>query len=179
MTSQREIERYMTPTPITIEPELSLEDARERMQSMAIRHLPVVSDGNVIGILSDRDIFSAEAKTRKSIAKLRVQDSMHTVFTCEPEAPIENVLEEMHDERLGSVLVVKDGSPVGIFTSVNAVALLAKCFRDGTLPERFQQVREQPQLVEGGPARQDLRTTRHSRRHGYLTRPAAGFGQQK
>jgi CBS domain-containing protein len=54
-------EVYMTPDPVTIAAEESVEAAAARMVERGIRHLPVVEEGQVIGVVSARDLLlSAE-----------------------------------------------------------------------------------------------------------------------
>jgi acetoin utilization protein AcuB len=49
----------MTPEPVTIESVSSLDRALELMDRLDIRHLPVLEDGRLAGILSDRDVLEA------------------------------------------------------------------------------------------------------------------------
>ena len=46
--------QWMTPDPMTIEPETSIEDAAKIMFEQNFRHLPVVKDGRNLGIVSLR-----------------------------------------------------------------------------------------------------------------------------
>lgn len=54
--TQQAISHWMTRDPQTIAPEASLEDALHRMLEGHFRHLPVVQEGKLIGMLSMRDI---------------------------------------------------------------------------------------------------------------------------
>lgn len=49
----------MTPEVITVAPEHSIEDCMQIMSSKKFRHLPVVDNGNVVGVLSIGDIVTA------------------------------------------------------------------------------------------------------------------------
>jgi len=49
---------------ITIEPGSSLRDAIQTMQAKGIRRLPVVENGQIVGIVTDKDIFRAIAKSQ-------------------------------------------------------------------------------------------------------------------
>lgn len=49
----------MTPNPATIAPRDSAQTALALMQQRGFRHLPVVDDGRIVGIVSIRDLFSA------------------------------------------------------------------------------------------------------------------------
>ena len=50
-------EAYMTPAPLTITAQETVEDAVSRMVERRIRHLPVVEEGRVIGLISSRDVL--------------------------------------------------------------------------------------------------------------------------
>jgi CBS domain-containing protein len=50
-------EAYMTPAPLTITAQETVEDAVSRMVERRIRHLPVIEDGRVIGVVSARDVL--------------------------------------------------------------------------------------------------------------------------
>ena len=53
------ISRWMTPDPTTCRPDTTTEAAAELMLSRGFRHLPVVNEGDLIGIVSLRDVLSA------------------------------------------------------------------------------------------------------------------------
>ena len=54
--NEAEIGDFMTPSPITIEPEMNVEDAADLMADNQIRRLPVVKDGRLVGIVSLGDL---------------------------------------------------------------------------------------------------------------------------
>ena len=58
------IEDWMTPAPETAEPELETEEAAGMMLSRGFRHLPVTQDGDLVGIVSLRDVLSARIGRR-------------------------------------------------------------------------------------------------------------------
>jgi len=47
---------FMTPSPVTIEPEINIEDAADIMAANQIRRLPVVDNGKLVGIVSIGDL---------------------------------------------------------------------------------------------------------------------------
>lgn len=118
----------MTASPETIEAELTLAQARERMFGLKARHLPVVQNGELIGILSDRDISLVEA-IDGDLAKLTVARAMTaSPFTCGPEAHLHAVAEEMADHKYGCAVIVDREHPghvVGMFTTTDALRALA------------------------------------------------------
>ena len=62
--STASVEDWMTPDPETAEPDLETEDAAGMMLSRGFRHLPVPQDGDLVGIVSLRDVLSARIGRR-------------------------------------------------------------------------------------------------------------------
>ena len=58
------VERWMTPEPDTALPDLDTEEAVSLMLSRGFRHLPVVLDGELLGMASLRDVLSARIARR-------------------------------------------------------------------------------------------------------------------
>jgi CBS domain-containing protein len=58
------VSEYMTPSPATIEPGADIDEAAATMATMGARHLPVVQDGRVVGIISARDLILEQAHRR-------------------------------------------------------------------------------------------------------------------
>lgn len=53
------VERWMSPDPITCGPGTDTEEAAEMMLSGGFRHLPVLDEGSLVGMVSLRDVLSA------------------------------------------------------------------------------------------------------------------------
>jgi len=51
-----EVSSWMTPDPLTVSPEDSIDSALKTMLDHNFRHLPVMEDGDVVGIVSIRDL---------------------------------------------------------------------------------------------------------------------------
>jgi CBS domain-containing protein len=58
--AHNEVEQWMTPDPTTIAAEAGVREARDLMLERGFRHLPVMDDENVVGIVSLRDLSRAE-----------------------------------------------------------------------------------------------------------------------
>ncbi|HET8893525.1 MAG TPA: CBS domain-containing protein [Gaiellaceae bacterium] len=52
--AEARVRQWMTPNPVTIEPELTIDEAAKIMFDNNFRHLPVVKDGRALGIVSLR-----------------------------------------------------------------------------------------------------------------------------
>lgn len=124
------VRRFMSATPETIDEELTVQDAKERMFRLNVRHLPVLHEGKLIGVLSQRDVAIAEATSSAAAAKISVASVMTQVpFSCGPDAHVEAVAREMAEHHYGSAIVVDPDHPtkvVGVFTTVDALRALAE-----------------------------------------------------
>ena len=61
------VERWMTPDPDTSEPDLDTEEAAGLMLSRGYRHLPVVVDGDLVGMVRLRDVLSARIARSRGV----------------------------------------------------------------------------------------------------------------
>jgi acetoin utilization protein AcuB len=119
---------FMTRSPHTIGVDQPLARARALMQEHHIRHLPVLSGGKLVGILSDRDL-ALVATLRADEERVPVSEAMTPdPEALTPETSLEWVAAEMAERRIGSVVVMEHGHVVGIFTTVDALrATLQLC----------------------------------------------------
>ena len=128
------IQKYMTTQPYSIAPGEKLDAAQEMMKKYKIRHLPVVKDGVVTGILSDRDIKLIVGFEDLDSALVLVADvCVDRPYIVGPDSPLTEVVKEMASKHYGSAIVVQNGTLVGIFTTVDACRTLAD-----VLEMRFQ-----------------------------------------
>lgn len=121
------IRQYMTTTPLTVRGDLSLAMAQRMLDDRGIRHLPVVEEERLIGLVSDRDVRLVASIAKVDPEEVKVADMMaHAAYFVGPDAPLDEVARTMADRRLGSAVVVLNGKVVGIFTTVDALRALAE-----------------------------------------------------
>lgn len=117
----------MTTSPFTLEPTAVLAEAHTLMKEKHIRHLPVMEGSKVVGMLSDGDLYRAEAVTGVDATKVSVKDVMVAKpYTVSPDAPIDEVVQEMAGKKFGSAVVVDNGRVVGMFTATDALTAFAE-----------------------------------------------------
>lgn len=117
---------WMTKKVHTITPDDSISDAMRLMREHRIKHLPVVKEARIKGMVSDRDIrdFSPSGATSLNIyelhyliAKTKVREIMRTkVITASPDAPIEEAAIVLYDKDIGCLPVIDNGKLAGIIS---------------------------------------------------------------
>ena len=126
----------MTPKPITVGPETPMLEARQRMLEERIRHLVVVDDARVVGIVTDRDIRLNLPSPATSLsvweinfllARLTVGAVMtSSVIVIEPDRAIAEAARIIIDHKIGALPVVDRGQLVGIITESDFLRAMAE-----------------------------------------------------
>ncbi len=121
---------------VTLEASDSLDLADDIMRLGRIRHMPVVSGGQLVGILSQRDLFRAAVSSalkfqrtaeREWLARIAVRDVMTTsLVTVVPTARLADAVQLMLDRRIGCLPVVEDGRLVGLLSESDCLRHLAR-----------------------------------------------------
>ena len=107
------VKDVMTPEPVSITPGTAVSEAQTLMKKRGIRHLPVVENGRLVGIFSDRDLRTVSPSPATSLsaweisyllAKLTVGEVMtRFVITVAPDSPV--------TEAAGLMLVTRSVDP--------------------------------------------------------------------
>lgn len=135
------IEGWMTRGVVSVKPLDSIQQARRVMVERRINQLPVVVDGKLVGILTDRDVrdafpsvfdFTAYGEPEKGHevidpSTITVESVMSpNVVTLAPKHTVFEAARLMRRQRIGAVPVVNHGELVGILTRTDLLgALLA------------------------------------------------------
>ncbi len=126
-------ERMSKPV-ITASPELPINEALTLMKQEHIRRMPVIQDGKLIGIISDKDLLNASPSPATSLSvwelnyllsKITVKDVMtKKVLTVEENTPIEEAARIMADNKIGGMPVLRGGKVVGMITETDLFKIL-------------------------------------------------------
>ena len=120
------VKDWMTKKVYTVTPDDSVSTAAKILKEKNIKHLPVVKNGKIKGIISDRDIKEYIPSKATSLdvyelhyllAKTRVKEIMKKkVITTTPDTPIEEAALTMLEKNIGSLPVLDAGRLVGIIS---------------------------------------------------------------
>lgn len=118
----------MTVRPQSVGPQEKISDAKQLMMKHSIKHLPVVEESRVVGVLTDRDIKLRQAVSSDSDFHMSARVESVCVmnpYTATPLASLSDVLSTMMKKRIGSAIIVdNDGGLLGIFTNMDACRIL-------------------------------------------------------
>jgi acetoin utilization protein AcuB len=121
----------MTSGPFAVGPREPLVSARRLMEKYELRHLPVYSDGKLVGIVSDRDLNLVQTLAHAPPGAITVEDAMTPdPYATSPDTPLIDVLRVMVDRKIGSAVVVDREQIVGIFTATDAMQALVDVFSE-------------------------------------------------
>jgi len=114
---------------ITVALDTPISTALNIMRQENVRRTPVIKDGELVGIVSDKDLLNASPSPATSLSiwemnyllsKITVGDVMtKDVKTISIDTPIEQAARIMVDNKIGGLPVLKDGKVVGIITETD------------------------------------------------------------
>lgn len=139
------VQEVMTPAPIAIASDTTIGETMELMHGHTIRHLPVLEDDRVIGLISDRDLNFMHSMPRiyttlhendvKTVLGRPVTDAMKLRFTVNedvvtifPDETIQVAVDKLIVHRLSALPVLDRESLelVGILSYVDILTVLAR-----------------------------------------------------
>jgi CBS domain-containing protein len=119
----------MMGSPVTLKPEDTLDLANDVISLGRIRHIPVVDDGRLVGILTERDLIGAAAsqifglkqKNKSALLKsVLIKEVMKKrVISAAPNTPIKEIAHLMAEKKVGCVPIVSAGALVGLVTTTD------------------------------------------------------------
>ena len=114
---------------ITVTPETKITDAVSLMMQNRIGSLPVVEDGALVSIITERDVMFALNSHAENIQTISVRDIMASdLITCTADCSVEDSMSMMFDNRLGRRIrhlpVLEDGKLVGVVSNGDLLGAL-------------------------------------------------------
>jgi acetoin utilization protein AcuB len=132
----------MTPNPVTVSAHARVAEAWDLMRELDVRHVPVVDAGELVGMVSDRDVayldmdrlLMAEgaAGLQRQLATPVINVMSSDVIVVEPETGLSDVIGLMLEHKIGAVPVVSPGTReiVGIVSYVDVLGAVQDLFED-------------------------------------------------
>ena len=109
-------QEIMTHNVATVRSDERLSQAVTALLELPVRHLPVVDDGRLVGMLSDRDMrelgaYQVTLEKARQLAGMKVSDVMtRNVVTADPMTEVPDLIQSMLEARIGAVPVVEAGT---------------------------------------------------------------------
>ena len=132
-TERVKVVDVMTRDPLTVSSSETIGQAEEIMTDNRFRQLPVVQEGELVGIITDRDVRSflsgsllTNPDAREKALNTKVREIMTTEpLTLSPDDDLQEAVELFIEEKIGGMPVVDETEGlVGIVTYVD----LLRCF---------------------------------------------------
>jgi CBS domain-containing protein len=131
------IRDLMAQNPATLDRNETLDIPDTIMNLGRIRHMPVVEDGRVVGILSQRDLFRSALivalgfgrKTTSALIKtIRVKEVMtKPAITITADAAVSDAARLMIEKKIGCLPVVENERLVGLITETDILRSVVEC----------------------------------------------------
>lgn len=126
-------ERMSRPV-IAVTPEHPINEVLAMFRNEHIRRAPVMREGKLVGIVSERDLLNASPSSATTlsiwelnylISKVKVKNVMtKKVITVDADTPIEEAAKIMADKKIGGLPVVSAGKVVGMITETDLFKIL-------------------------------------------------------
>jgi acetoin utilization protein AcuB len=132
------VANVMTPFPYAVDAHEDLRTAHAMMREHAIRHLPVMREGKLAGIVSARELEVAIELVAERDPEVQLPVwpvCKRDPYTVELDSPIADVADAMANQQIGSVLVTRKGKLAGIITTVDICRAFAELVRRESLPD--------------------------------------------
>ncbi len=118
----------MTPNPLTVDRHVPVAELLSLFERYEIEHLLVVEDGQLAGMLRDRDIarvFTAEDRDAAAFRQLRAVDLMGTdPARIGPTADLATAARTMVENGVHCLPVTDEGRPIGVITTTDLLLAL-------------------------------------------------------
>lgn len=125
------VKNRMTRQPITVSPDMDIDDAMICMHKNNIRRLPIVDNGKLVGIVTDKDLVRvapsaattlSKYEMKSLLSKIKLNDIMtkKNLITVNENAPLEEAALLMSQNRISGLPVLSDvGAVVGMITETD------------------------------------------------------------
>jgi CBS domain-containing protein len=135
----KSVREAMTASVSSVSPSQSLADAAEVMKGEDVGSVPVVEEGRLAGIVTDRDIVTRAVAERRNPQAVKVEEiASHDLVTVESEQDLDDALALMARHKVRRLPVLEGGRLVGMLAQAD-IALGAKEEKVGEMVEQISQ----------------------------------------
>lgn len=122
-----DVEQMMTPDPITISPNSSMQEAAKIMAAKNFGCLPIISNKTLVGLITERDCLDVFPTTREE--PIKEIYSSKEIITVNSSTSLKKGIETMNKENIRHLIVINsEGSVNGIITATDIIYSLGKFF---------------------------------------------------
>jgi len=136
---------WMTPDPFTLTEEDRVKTAVQHLLRAGIRHVPILRDGVLVGIVTDRDLRRALPSIEAGASPAKYQAFMERTtlkqimrsdpVTCTPDTDIADAVRIFVERKLGAIPVVDGGELVAILTQIDILRAFLSVLEKGATGE--------------------------------------------
>lgn len=112
------VARWMSSNPVTASPQEKLSTVMSRMQEGNFRCAPVLDNGRLVGIITNRDVRSHMGRINEVDVKFAMSENPLTVT---PTTPLHDAARLLFERKIDALPVVEDGQLVGIMTTSDII----------------------------------------------------------
>lgn len=144
-----QVYQLMTSDLVTLDADATLNVADDLMKLKRVRHLPVLRKGNLVGLVSQRDLFLAGVSSvlqfRRSAEKewlghIRVAEVMTTdLITVAADADVEEAVTKLLDRKIGCLPVLRAGKLIGLLSETDCLRYLRRILAIADVKRRIAQ----------------------------------------
>ena len=120
------VRELMSKLPAETDRRERLSDVIQKMREHDCHHIPILDGARIFGILSSQDMHELALRLGENTEDLLAGDvCTRDPLTVEPMTPVKDVAQSMLDRGCGSALVTEGDLLIGIFTSTDAMRVIA------------------------------------------------------
>src|SRR5512147_1058007 len=120
------VRSYMTRNPITVSPDANFPQAISLVRKHKIRHLPVLENDRLVGIVVEKDLLSNQPSPATTLSVYEIYSLLETlrvrqimsrpVITVEGDCPVEEAARIMLENKISCLPVMEGEKLIGIIT---------------------------------------------------------------
>lgn len=120
---RNQVATWMSSNPVTAALDEKLSSVQAKMTEGKVRSMPVVNNGQVVGVITDRDLRRHEGFTEHTEVKQAMSDQIVTVT---PRTSIAEAARLLRDLKIGGLPVLEGNELVGVITTTDILGALTE-----------------------------------------------------